>query len=270
MCLIIHKPAGVTVPQSLIESAWADNSDGAGIMYQSDDGGAAVFKLLPKQDIDPAGKLSTLLAALEDREVGIHFRWRTHGPINHDNTHPYALPEGRGWLMHNGIIAPQTLGPSYKNVADILSDTGFYILSTLQGAPGADDPGFWEIIGKDVGSYNKMLVLDAAGRFLRVNEGQWEDYRGLKLSNLLSCPEYSFNTGNKWWRGHAVDYHDIGARGWEDRAGTDTKAYTPTDILEIPLGAPGSPPRLTRRERKVLNACLRNGNWGPMRRLIGK
>lgn len=264
MCLIIHKPAGVEIPAPLIRMAWEDNNDGAGIMYHPPGAaGATVIKLLPKEVTDPTGHLIARLKELQELEVGVHFRWKTHGPIDKQNTHPYPLPGGSGWLMHNGIIAPTTLGPQYNSVRDFMSDTGFYVVSTLQGAPGADDTAFWEIVGQDVGSYNKMLILDSAGRFLRVNDKQWEDYKGLRLSNIMSCPEYS--TGmSKWWRGHSIDYsNEYPDMGTARRADEEPMA----DIIEVVIGTESAPARLTRRERKVMNACLRSGNWGPFRRM---
>lgn len=264
MCLIIHKPAGISIPSDLIRTAWDDNPDGAGIMYHGDDG-PKVYKVLPRDWADPAQHIEKVLAELESREAGIHFRWRTHGPVDQSNTHPVPIPGTGGYLMHNGIISG--LGDHYDTVRSIMSDTAFYTLTTLQNAPGADQKDFWEIVGQDVGSYNRMLIMDAAGRFLRVNDKQWSMYKGLMLSNELSCPEYGPGLGRSW-----RDYYTGSATSIYDRSDV-----TPTGTADtrkgaaiIYIGPDSAPYKLTRRERKALNACLRSGTWGPLRRIVGK
>lgn len=229
MCLIIHKPAGVEIPGELIRSAWEDNPDGAGIMYMAANG-PVIHKIMPGDCADPARYIETMLAGLPDKELGVHFRWKTHGPITRENTHPFQLPGAGGYLMHNGVISDKTLGEHYGKVRHTMSDTAFYTMTALAGAPGADKPEFWEIVGQDIGSYNKFLVMDAAGRFLRVNEKQWWDYRGLKLSNMMSCPEYQVNygTGTRGWRNRYYDLSDSypGTLGsGADTSGTGTGSY---------------------------------------------
>lgn len=264
MCLIIHKPAGITIPSDLIRSAWEDNSDGTGIMYRGADG-PRVYRVMPKDWADPARHIEQVLAQLTDTEVGIHFRWKTHGPVTRENVHPFAIPGSGGYIMHNGIISDKLLGPHYAQVKHVMSDTAFYTLTALGDAPGADDETFWELVGADVGSYNKMLVMDAAGRFRRINDSQWDDYKGLRLSNLLSCPGHFDN-----WRGTAV-YGGMGYEFDPDRNTTGTKgSKDDAAAVLIYTGTSSGPEKLTRRERKVLNACLRAGHWGPFNRLAGK
>jgi predicted glutamine amidotransferase len=260
MCLIIHKPAGVKVPGDLIRTAWEDNPDGAGIMYPHADG-LKVYKVMPSDWANPADHIDKVLSELTDVEAGIHFRWRTHGPISRENAHPYIIPGTGGYIMHNGVLNEKLLGPGYKVVQDSMSDTAFYTLTTLTGAPGADDVSFWEIVGADVGSYNKMLIMDAAGRFLRVNDKMWADYKGLRLSNELSCPEYV--TGRSW-RDYYASSSVTSTTSTYDRSDADP---VKAGAMVVYVGSQDHPAKLSRRERKVLNACLRSNSWGPLRRL---
>lgn len=254
MCLIIQKPAGVTVPSDLIKTAWEDNPDGAGIMYRADDG-LKVYKVMPKDWVDPAGHIEKVLSELNEVEVGIHFRWKTHGPVTRDNVHPFPIPGAGGYIMHNGIISDKILGPFYDQVKHSMSDTAFYTLTVLQGAPGADDVQFWELVGADVGTYNKLLVMDSQGRFLRVNEKQWSMYKGLYLSNLLSC-DGGFRSS--WYNGGEYPTYP-----------GSSSSTTGGDAVVVYTTANGQPAKLTRRERKILNATLRANNWGPFAKITG-
>lgn len=253
MCLIIHKPAGATVPETLIRSAWEDNPDGTGLMYH-DANGPQVYKVMPGDWADPARHIDSVLAGLQAREVGIHFRWKTHGPVSRDNCHPYAIPGTGGYIMHNGVLSPTVLGANYKDVADTLSDTAFYTMTVLADAPGADDPQFWELVGNDVGTANKLLMMDATGRFARVNDKHWGTYRGLRLSNMLSVPEWNDGKG---WRQYYTPRATAYGTSYTAPARTDDSVlvYTMSD---------GKPAKLSRRDRKILNRCLRAGSWAPL------
>jgi hypothetical protein len=258
MCLIIHKPQGLTVPADLIKSAWDDNPDGTGIMYRASDG-LKVYKVMPKDWADPAGHIEKVLSELTDVEAGIHFRWKTHGPVSRENCHPFAIPGTGGYIMHNGVLNDKLLGPSYKQVQHIMSDTAFYTLTVLQDAPGAADPTFWDLVGNDVGSYNKMLLMDAAGQFLRVNPNQWAEYKGLHLSNLLSCD------AGGWRKYYGTEA--VGSDSYGYTSSANTRTSDAGDAVLVYTGTDNQPAKLTRRERKVLNACLRNGNWAAFKRL---
>ncbi len=265
MCLIVHKPLGATIPGDLIRSAWDDNPDGAGIMYRADDA-LKIYKVMPKDWADPAAHIEKVLSELADREVGVHFRWKTHGPVSRENVHPFPIPGRGGYVMHNGVISDKLLGPQYGTVRHIMSDTAFYVLTALQDAPGAEDPQFWNLVAGDVGTFNKMLVMDHAGKFLRVNDGQWSDYKGLRLSNLLSVPGYTEGQGWRKYYGTqsalTYDRSDADSTSAADSTGKDSAVvvYTHKD---------GKPQKVTRRERKILNAILRDGHWGKFDKLTG-
>lgn len=264
MCLIIHKPEGVSVPGDLIRTAWEENPDGAGIMYRDGDLGLKVYKVAPGDWADPGGHIEKVLSDIPG-EAGIHFRWKTHGPITRENIHPFAIPGDGGYIMHNGVLSDKLLGPQYKQVAHLMSDTGFYALTVLQDAPGADDPKFWEIVGSDVGSFNRMLLMDKAGRFLRVNDKSWYDYKGLRLSNMLSCPGYS--TGRHY--GSSGHWYYDRSDAMPTTTATDEGTTRHSAAVVIYTERDGKPAKLTRRERKILNRCLRANTWGPAKALGG-
>ncbi len=48
MCLILHKPAGASVPRELIDAAAAFNRDGWGLMGYAADGGLLLERAIPR------------------------------------------------------------------------------------------------------------------------------------------------------------------------------------------------------------------------------
>jgi hypothetical protein len=295
MCLIIHKPAGAEVPFDLLENAADDNPDGIGLMYTDAAGVPCAYKILPGQWADPVAHVSKVLSGYKDTEVGIHFRWRTHGAIDEVNTHPYDVP-GMGLLMHNGVLPVPAAAPSH------LSDTYHFIQRELAGAPALDDEPFWQTVGEVIRpTGSKFLVLDNAGRFKRINEPAWKAYKGLMLSNTHSIPEMSnywrkgsysygadtspYTSGSLWETdtdGWARDPANP-ARSRKTAAGllTDMRGNIkagpvkriahakPAPTMAPDLSAP-LPNKLTRREAKVLRDCLRAGHWGPFARIGGR
>lgn len=99
MCVIIHKPKGVSIPPETLRQCWRANPNGAGYMY-FDNGELVVNKgfmrlknfLSEYESINP-----------EEKEVVIHFRLATHGEISPEQTHPFIV-KGKYGVMHNGII----------------------------------------------------------------------------------------------------------------------------------------------------------------------
>ena len=278
MCLIIHKPAGVPVPFALLESAWRENPDGAGVMYHTGEA-TEVYKVTPGAWADPVTHLARVLDKLEANEVGVHFRWRTHGPIDDDNTHPFPIPKTGGWVMHNGVLR---VGPGYADVSARMSDTNFYVRDALRDAPGVDNEFFWRLVGSDIGMQNKLLVMDAAGKFARVNDNGWPQYHGLRLSNTHSIPEMAnyrapyVYTPAAYGRAdprsgsaaseYLLEYDRERGYNWPPARHVPPLPRAKSRPVE-PVTPSSAPAKLTRKERRILNECLRVGTWEPFARL---
>ena len=115
MCLIAYVPAGKQMPDDYVESAYRQNDDGIGIM--SEDG---IRKFLGRKALKRARRY---LRELHDDELeyAIHFRYATHGAVTQHNCHPHELPNGNGWLMHNGVLADYTARSTARD-----SDNGVF------------------------------------------------------------------------------------------------------------------------------------------------
>lgn len=95
MCVIIHKPAGVQMPQlHILESCFLRNRDGIGFCTSSGKSwhGMSFYKFLSE-----LGKTD------DSEEIIIHFRWATHGSVSRKNCHPFYDKEHDIWFAHNGF-----------------------------------------------------------------------------------------------------------------------------------------------------------------------
>lgn len=107
MCLIFNRDLdGGRIDWDLLRRGFNRNPDGAGVLYWSFGRWEVV-----KGDNWTWGELRDVLTDV-DRFGGpwaVHMRYRTVGPVNPDNCHPFDLGSG-GWLMHNGTLDLRPVG----------------------------------------------------------------------------------------------------------------------------------------------------------------
>ena len=206
MCLIIHKPAGIMVPEDTLVTAYHNNDDGMGIMY-IEDGVVKTKRIMPKNAED----VLKLYDEFKDREVGIHFRWTTHGDTVKQMAHPLnVLHRDRDgsdlYMMHNGVLSGQS-----ERVKSA-SDTWHFIQDTVRplvlkfGPEIIRDPIFNSMLGKIIGNNNKLLFLDGEGTYTKINaaSGNTDSIEGCWISNTYSLTPGHRNTktytfGNDAW-----------------------------------------------------------------------
>ncbi len=112
MCVIVFKPAGVSMPdKEILKHCWESNPDGAGIILREK--GELRFQkgLMTKWELKAFLEFLSNRIDLQEIELAIHFRLGTSGGINLEMTHPMDLQDPRrlygkseALLMHNGII----------------------------------------------------------------------------------------------------------------------------------------------------------------------
>lgn len=177
MCLIVHKPAGLSIPAELLRAASVHNHDGWGLMGFGDDG-----ELLLERHCEV--ELSALLA-IERRwrrhEYVLHLRRQTRGGSGLDNVHPFRISEGL-WLMHNGTVHLQPRVPGKSDTWHLVND----VLRPLQQRyPGLlSDPAFLPMLEHGLRRENKLAILDQPQRrIVLVNREQGAELDGLWLSN---------------------------------------------------------------------------------------
>lgn len=103
MCLIIHKPRGVEIPDiDVLENAVLGNPDGAGIAYQTRAGHIQLRRGLDMTGADLDRILRTRISISSDAVV--HTRIATQGTISHMNCQPLPVA-GQAIFAHNGNVA---------------------------------------------------------------------------------------------------------------------------------------------------------------------
>jgi glutamine amidotransferase len=225
MCLIAYVPEGKRLPPENFLAAHERNPDGIGIM--SVDG---VQKFLGRKAAKRAKKY---IDQLQDDNVAyaIHFRYATHGDITLRNCHPFELPNGNGWLMHNGVLR------DYTDLATRLdSDTAIFAREHVDAAASGTDTwkDYWSAIGQKI-DRNKLVIMLPSGFFIIVN-GSYGTYRDdIWYSQTYSLPwprsDFEYGGANRPYNGSYNWLRQYDARREEKPS------------LPIPWDAPTAPYR---------------------------
>jgi hypothetical protein len=195
MCVILYKEEGMALPpKKEIKAMWQRNPDGAGIMWQTNNG---VVKFA-KGFMSLKSFLKFIYSGedvLVKSRLAMHFRITTHGGTSKGNTHPFVINSsidshtldgsGDNILMHNGMLS---LTP---RKADISDSAELALRASSYDCPRQ----FIQNISDMIGS-NKLIIFTKGEKPLLV--GQWQDKNGYKYSNLNHDYKYtySFNTPN--------------------------------------------------------------------------
>lgn len=178
MCLIIHKPAGVSIPRSLLLSAAEHNRDGFGAMAFNGSGRLRVTRrhvTLPWE----------LLSVYEDYARGecvLHLRRSTRGlATDPENTHPFEIA-GHLYMAHNGTLAIDSRVPGRSDTWHLVHD---HLRPVVARNPDVIyDPVFQALLKGLAGSENKFVFMDASRqRTLILNHEHGVELNGLWLSN---------------------------------------------------------------------------------------
>ena len=189
MCIAIMKSENKKISKTTLQRCYDANPDGAGFMFADNK------ELTVKKGYFTFKEFYKEYKPHENKQVLLHFRIKTHGPIDKNNCHPFLVNSGLGFI-HNGIIT------GYGD--DKQSDTIDFNKSILQkivakhGNMGLFDDPMVELIENVIG-YSKLVFLDRHGNYRIMNEqkGSWHD--GVWYSNSSwKKPEPIKYTGYDW------------------------------------------------------------------------
>ena len=185
MCIIIIKPLGKKIPESLIKRQWQLNPDGAGFAVKLED--KSNYPLYFKKG------LMTLSELLEDEEfrefnsedyeLVLHLRKSTGGGVRPELCHPFPVLsknrlEGysKALLFHNGTFGLKVP----RKYQDKLSDTAY--LAWFARRIGLAN--FRLLLKQDILNRNgsRVLLWTDSGMIFK---GKWHEYKGLKVSKPL-------------------------------------------------------------------------------------
>ena len=187
MCLLINQPTTAPVlPAHWLSDFFSYNSDGVGVMY-SENNCLITEKILPKTD---AEFIAFYNAHIAGKDCAYHLRMRTHGDTDLENCHPYMVLNRADHgidlaLMHNGILSTgNKADPSKSDTWHYIRD---YLRPMLSGNPEFFmHPAFSKIVGDHIGSGNKFVLMDNAGRVATINQSAGVFWGGLWLSNTYA------------------------------------------------------------------------------------
>lgn len=197
----------------LIADIFSSNPDGLGVMYVNSLGLQRI-KSLPKDAVEAREFIERLPD--DDRQLALHWRWKTHGHIDMENCHPYDIEAGVSAMMHNGVLHT-------GNKADVTkSDTWHFARGYLAGSTPdtLHDPNFAFLLGEFIGD-NRFAIMTADGRLTVVNQEQGIEHGDVWFSNTyawspeLLIPGYRNYRGYKGWSGFSVSAHDE-FDAWDD------------------------------------------------------
>lgn len=189
MCLIVHKPAGRTLPAALLESAAEYNPHGAG-MVALGPGGHPEVRRSAVTDLDEIRHWLEVHAA---QECILHFRYRTRGEIDLENTHPLQVTDDIV-LFHNGTLSLEMRTPGRSDTWHLARD---YLAPALEHRPDLlGDQAFQRMVLAAIGPLNRVALVDLRrGLSVIFNREAGVEVDGIWLSN----PRW-FNPRSLGWR----------------------------------------------------------------------
>ncbi len=192
MCLIIETKKSIPISKDLMVEFASRNDDGFGFMFIKND--VIQIEKYVDQSVD---LLFERYEALKEFEPIIHLRMKTHGLIDHTNTHPYPVCRGI-FLMHNGVFSTGNAGDTDKS--DTWHFIEDYIKPMLEVSKNAHEfmrtKAFRGIMEKLMGNGQRVVMGDKLG-YVFFNEPAWHTIteattgaEGLRVSNT-----YAWNEG---------------------------------------------------------------------------
>ena len=176
MCIAILKTKDGIITDEQLRESFRRNSDGSGIAYTINN------KLVIEKGIFDENQFVDAVRKAEvicDNNMIIHCRISTSGHKDYNNCHPHLIREDV-CVAHNGIIS-RLNGKETDN-----SDTVMYardVLAKISTDDLVHNEAIKELISRDIGSYNKFVLLDNLGEYTILNEaaGHWNN--GVWYSN---------------------------------------------------------------------------------------
>ena len=189
MCTIAIKTRGFDIPDEIIKNIFSNNPDGAGIMWVENgkvywEKGFFTEKALLKAWHKHV-KTDTL--------ASLHCRIATHGAVDYQHCHPFALTEDNTMfkrkgscnavLMHNGVMSfMEQDHENYNKKID--SDSSAYArkmfrkFGKVARLPNSEESAEFR---KETESGNRLVVFSGDGSYW--TSGEWEYKDGILYSN---------------------------------------------------------------------------------------
>lgn len=251
MCIIVIKEKGTKMPsRDTLRTCYANNSDGAGFMYNHKGKVVVTKGFMTWKDFDEAlTEVEKGLANTKKVSFVFHFRIATHGGTNPMNCHPFPISHFDYMLQqtylttdigvaHNGIISLTSDSGYYdykekkfvKKVAK-LSDTQIFIRDYLTDIQELNPEFYLSEAGLNlVGTLieSKMAFLDKNGLISTIGSFN-DDTNGVLYSNYTWME-------TKWTKAYGWgcdDYEYEELKDWADKFSTNTISDMISDEVKL-------------------------------------
>lgn len=181
MCVILYKPAGVSVTRKTLKQCWTGNKDGGGFMWAWDgilfiEKGYFGFRKFYKA-------FRNNERTYPKADFVLHMRITSSGKTNAENCHPFYANKGCNvGMAHNGVLF------KYSALKSDYSDTQVFVKIILHKLP--HDYLHNEALKTLLDDYckanaSKMIFMDRLGKVFIANEiaGEWDN--GIWFSNKI-------------------------------------------------------------------------------------
>lgn len=194
MCVILYKPANISVTRKTLKQCWNANKDGGGFMWAWDgilfiEKGYFGFRKFYKA-------FRTNERMYPKAAFVLHMRITSSGKTNVENCHPFYANKGCNiGVAHNGVLLKLT------DLVSDYSDTYIFVKDILQKLPHDYlQNEALKVLLEDYckGNFSKMVFMDRLGSVFIANEaaGEWND--GIWFSNNIfkyAAMAYQYNDG---------------------------------------------------------------------------
>jgi hypothetical protein len=193
MCLIAVARKRSDIPAKNLKNAHTRNKDGWGIMY------AHEGRVVSFRGTGDHKEFLEVWDGLPDVPIAVHFRYRTKGPKDLENCHPFKVldfeRDGQDiFLMHNGPqVARDCEGDDKRS--DTLEFTQDLVAPLLRGKPRFVRTMAFRRIMQNMIETEKLVFLEGCGKWHFANYDEGEVIEGVWYSNTYSIEE------QKWWKG---------------------------------------------------------------------
>jgi hypothetical protein len=208
MCIIIYKPTGkMMVDETIIETCFANNPDGAGYMIREFNDSIKIRKGF--MDVESFKNSLNRERNLENKEVVLHFRIATHGSVKKGNCHPFPITRSIADLRrvshnklnyaiaHNGIIQGYSSKNKY-NLSDTMQLSKKLVAMIHQPL---------EMKKYLSGIHSRFIVFLPKETIIT---GEWIEEDGIKYSNASYMPyAYGMHRSNTYYETDIIDECDL-------------------------------------------------------------
>lgn len=156
MCMLVHHPE---TAEPFERDNFIDinrrNPHGFGLIWRSPSGEVRSKRGL--LDLNEQWTMYRTLYANGCREMVLHWRYRTAGPVNEANCHPIVVPKTPVLMMHNGAC----IGPSTHNKSDSVVFAERILSPLFEGSTeDLDHPTTVAWLEQRIGNGNRLILWD--------------------------------------------------------------------------------------------------------------